>query len=130
MKNDCRHHSRPPQLTYEGELLGGPGLQLQTILQPQQVRVGDAVSMAVQAGGHAGLLGLRFWVDQDHRRDWWGLKNVITHSFMVDYTLPGAEQTHTHTRWAELGLTSAWFIFTHNKNPTALRLLYSGLRPR
>lgn len=64
------HLDPPPPLTYEGQLFGESGLQLQAVLQPQQFGVRDAVGVAVQAGRHAGLLGLRFWVDQDHRRDW------------------------------------------------------------
>lgn len=64
----------PPLLTYEGELFGGSGLQLQTVLQPQQVGVGDAVGVAVKAGRHTGLLGLRFRVDQDYRRNCEGVK--------------------------------------------------------
>lgn len=67
MKNDLS--LSPPLLTYKGELFGGSGLQLQTVLQPQQVGIWDAVGMAVQASRHAGLLGLCLWVDQDHRRD-------------------------------------------------------------
>ena len=55
-------------LTDEGELLGGSGLQVHAVLQPQNLRVWDAVGVAVQAGRHTRLLCLRLWVDQDH----WG----------------------------------------------------------
>lgn len=57
-------------LTYERELFGGSGLQVHAVLQPEEFGIWDAVSMAVEAGRHAGLLGLRFRIDQDHWRDW------------------------------------------------------------
>lgn len=57
-------------LTYEGDLFGGPWLQVHAVLQPQELGIRDAVSVAVEAGRDAGLLGLRFRIDQDHWRDW------------------------------------------------------------
>lgn len=56
-------------LTYERNLLGGLWLQVHAVLQPQQFRVGDAVSVAVQAGRDTGLLGLCLWIHQDDWRD-------------------------------------------------------------
>lgn len=57
-------------LTYEGDLFGGSWLQVHAVLQPQEFGIWDAVSVAVEAGRDAGLLGLRFRIDQDHWRDW------------------------------------------------------------
>lgn len=56
--------------TLQCELLGQLAGDVHAVLQPGQLRAGDPVGVAAQAGRDARLPGLALWVDPDHRRNW------------------------------------------------------------
>ena len=57
-------------LTLQGELFRELGGDVHAVLQPGQLRAGDTLSVAAQAGGDARLPGLALWVHTDDGGNW------------------------------------------------------------
>lgn len=56
--------------TLQGELFGQLGRDVHAVLQPGQLRAGDTLCMAAQAGSDAWLPRLALWVDSDDGGNW------------------------------------------------------------
>lgn len=56
--------------TLQGELFGQLGCDVHAILQPCQLRTGNTLSVAAQAGSDARLPRLALWVHSDDWRNW------------------------------------------------------------